>query len=252
MACSGDLTYQPKVWCPCIRRIPSMSAFCIESTPFGIVVASDSRKTMDDGDVVENVQKIIPVETDACIACVGLVDWDEDGMKFSYLESAIDIMRTETETVETMADQLFHRAESLYKPEFVVESFDADVYLVRLFRESPDCHRINFTRDHATRTLLRPNIYSVPAIRQGLEEINSWEPCRFARYYPLHTLHENQSLNEAARLAFAYISACCGPEAQAVNPTGARSIGLPVQMATITPAEGFQWISGHSGAMLNR
>jgi hypothetical protein len=57
------------------------------------------------------------------------------------------------------------------------------------------------------------------------------------------TFHPNTTLDTHARMAHAYISACSGPEAHAIDPQCA-GIGGHIHIATITPKDGFQWVPG--------
>jgi len=56
--------------------------------------------------------------------------------------------------------------------------------------------------------------------------------------------HPNEALRIHAQMAHAYISACSGPEALAMDPKPCAGIGGRIHIATITPKDGFQWAPG--------
>jgi hypothetical protein len=56
--------------------------------------------------------------------------------------------------------------------------------------------------------------------------------------------HPNETLRIHAQMAHAYIKACSGPEALAMDPKPCAGIGGRVHIATITPKDGFQWVPG--------
>jgi hypothetical protein len=62
--------------------------------------------------------------------------------------------------------------------------------------------------------------------------------------------HPNQTLRIHAQMAHAYISVCSGPEALAIDPKVCAGIGGAIQIAIITPKDGFQWVPGFDGDRL--
>jgi len=54
--------------------------------------------------------------------------------------------------------------------------------------------------------------------------------------------HPNETLRIHAQMAHAYISACSGPEALAIDPKTCEGIGGDIHIVTITPKEGIQWV----------
>jgi hypothetical protein len=56
--------------------------------------------------------------------------------------------------------------------------------------------------------------------------------------------HPNEALRIHAQMAHAYISACSGAEGHAIDPEICAWIGGHIHIATITPKDGFQWLSG--------
>lgn len=60
--------------------------------------------------------------------------------------------------------------------------------------------------------------------------------------------HPNETLRIYAQMAQAYISACSGSEAFAMDPQTCAGIGGRIHIATITPQDGFQWVPGYEPA----
>lgn len=56
--------------------------------------------------------------------------------------------------------------------------------------------------------------------------------------------HPNETLRIHAQMAHAYIDACSGPEALAIDPKPCAGIGGHIHIATITPKDGFHWVPG--------
>lgn len=55
-------------------------------------------------------------------------------------------------------------------------------------------------------------------------------------------LPEHPSPEEAERFTVGYIEACCSPQGRELDPDGCKGIGGHIQVAKVTPADGFEWV----------
>ena len=66
------------------------------------------------------------------------------------------------------------------------------------------------------------------------------------------TSHANETLRIYAQMAYAYIDACSGPEALAIDPKPCAGIGGRIHIATITPKVGFRWLREPNNVAMSR
>jgi len=249
------------------------TAICRVFTKDGFVVAADGRKSGEQPS--DNAQKVFSFGDNVHLsyAFIGTAELGPAG-SLVVLFRFVDEVKTFCETVSTrrsrnlleyalrMANRINRNLGEVLKtgrvpypdtPSHEGEpGFDiADVLIDGYFDKRPSRAKIRFF--HENEVLAEPSV-----VLQELSPDQMWfygmpEVCklmdggdpRFSRYRGQHLeLHQSRFLNDHINEAKCYLEACSGPEAFALNPTAASTIGGRLHIATITPAAGFEWVRG--------
>lgn len=237
-------------------------------TPQGIVFASDGQANKKIGQnraiVGDSEQKIFPIGRKAAYAFCGSVKIQPRGESDSGFDFVDEFMRVTDNTdigaygdasryMEALSGKVYDQFVEVDKRQSL-GPFESTENLFTVisggyFNGTLFGFRIKFSIEN--HTLVRP----IPQDHTGTDQCGSGfvsallraKDPRFAWLWEDFMAREPEtySLDEAVRFAEAYILACKSPEGQSVDSKECREIGGRVQIATITPDNGFQWLLGH-------
>lgn len=242
----------------------------------GFVIASDGRCTSsDDNSVIsDHVQKIFRFEATgrqlgfAVMGAVGLTEDHTDKLVFDFIsqisESAESLSNRKCRDLAGFVTRVCRPVNEVLKsvkargqlsryegtPEESPEGGETIAHTVfqGYFDGTPAQVSARFF--HRDQILQQPEIIShdgsVPFGygSQKIQELIENEHPRFAKY-KVKRSDSSDDLFRAVETARRYILACSDPEALHIDNMRCRAIGGHIQIATITPSAGFQWVSGH-------
>jgi hypothetical protein len=252
----GDL------WLPPYAYITGMAtAISRIYTPEGFVVASDSRKADpgDRKDVVDGVQKIFQISAiNVCYGIAGVVQFtDADGIgEFDFREACERATKVVAqgkskgwpEYVSALRRAIAKSLDDLRRSatKSVPEPTDTHIFLAGFYHKHPRCARIQFTHGPNRSTsydriedLERMMLYGSDKVWDSLFK----EDPRFSGFL-IPPRRGIATLPTAIDRARNDIRAHYDPMAHEIDGARCWAIGGPVHMATITLAEGFQWVAG--------
>lgn len=245
-----------------------MTAIIRIFTPDGFVVAADGRKLDPRNGTVESdeVQKIFPLRHVS-----GLVAASICGIGGLALDGGITLDLRSVLCNAAIAVQSRNAFDLHAYANLLVAEIDP---LVRSFQSTT----IPTSRDTGTSLLLDGLLYGMPAretitITYGstgtdVRTVQEWPLLSVKGYVsekiwqmlcddsseiagwlsPYRSVYRRlktpRTLTEATELAVAIIKAHCEPEAGAIDPEFCRTIGGRIHIGTLTPARGFEWVSG--------
>ena len=239
-------------------------------TPHGFVIAADGRSSKEDGEVIsESVQKIFQLggpKRRLAYAMTGALELvgADGGIAVDLAEEikgAANALSRRTFKnphifSSTLCAPILQKIRSAHKAGKIEKLPEGPAQLageqghaiiriviagyydgVPVLTECRIAHHNQKIRDVAiiSPTMDEPWRTGVPEVARGLIT----DP-RFAVYAtPLP-----HKLTDWIVVAKQFVAACGGPEAMEVNPKAAQTVGGRTLIATITPADGFRWVSG--------
>jgi hypothetical protein len=263
--------------------IPMSTAIFRRYTPHGFIIAADSRNSnpLDHSVISNECQKIFCIRncegTFAMVfsGTVGITADEGEELVWDLcqeaLKSAASLESRRTSTLHGMAVRICRPVNQLLReikkdgrtskyPDF--EPFivgDGGTTIARLFidgyhRGIPA--RVNVRFWHETQRLMEPDIRHVDLylgdIIYGSATIGDllWRS-EDPRFSALRLKPSGDPITDAIQTSESYIRACSIPEAAAIDER-CYAIGGDPQIATITPAGGFQWVPGYEPASIRK
>jgi hypothetical protein len=262
---------------PAWIHIPMSTAIARIYTPEGFVVAADGRAYNPEKRTVinETAKKIFQIRDlgrSIAYAIVGTVRIYQDGSNETVFDLVTELAKAQAQLETTKSRNILGYAIRLSRPinELLKRAKDsgritayptsdnpqvnergstiAHVFLDGYYNDIPCRATIRFF--HENQRLAQPEVLPEglavgSMLAYGSAEIThllETEDARFVKYIrPKHRRAE-MALTDAIETAKSYIEAHCDPEAMKIDEKFARTVGRPVHIATITPAEGFQWV----------
>lgn len=258
--------------------VPVASAILMMYTSQGFLIAADGRARLDKKVLSDTTQKIFPIQepgrslayafsgmvafTDKDDSAVILMDLRDEALKAikslrmsrhnglaSYAKKFADRLRDATaETQRSGRIEPFADGDSENVPGFIACLFFAGHY-----ESKPAWLTVQFIQQNQ---VILPPLINVLALRKGYEpgvtygskevgdRVFFTDDPLFARYrVPKPHIPEEVTLVEAADVARNYIVACSDPEAMRIDPEHCAGIGGHIHMATVTPKQGFEWLT---------
>ncbi|MFL6352037.1 MAG: hypothetical protein ACJ74Z_09330 [Bryobacteraceae bacterium] len=279
MQSSGD-PGMPLFWYPSQNMaIDSMTVIISTFTPEGFVIGADGRQVgaQDKCILSEHRQKIFPIESPngpLAYAISGTIDLATHDRTGIALNMADEVKKATESLARKRTSSLFGYAVRLCRPiqdalknarqsgrihdypshERAVSERGKTITRVLIdgYRGQEPC-RVSIRFFHEEQRLHEPEIL-VPPLNPGSHRIYGsdvivnllWksEDPRFAKYRGPSILAKDMTLKNAIKRSADYIGACCDPEAVGADDY-CYFMGGHIHIATITPAEGFQWVPGY-------
>ena len=233
-----------------------MTAIAVIVPGEGFAIAADGFCTADDGIVArEHEQKIFQARcmgNDVAYTVAGKLFNEHEtynfvsGVKVAMRAAARRRFRSFGEYIDTIGSAAgLTISDALQRgaidPDPLKAEF-AGMFIVGYFNgQQPSLGIIVLSSDgsHAVQIHAPPEHHRFMGSDKITDLINSGGDERMMKYFHPHEC--SRSLEEATNLAKTYVEACCDPIAKEIDPC-CRFIGGRIHVATVTRANGFQWI----------